>query len=151
MNGWIESNLLRYRMCEAIPRGEQRRAVYRVVAPGIGALLLGILCCVVGQEPAQAQGGANRDYAIQRSQLKAGAAYRELQQAQYEAKLAEQDVLNAQEANRAAQKHAEEVKRQLDAASKAFAAAKAKEAQARKAYDAALGDVDQAFQKPPAK
>jgi hypothetical protein len=149
----IEPNLfLRYRMHEAIPRGERRRAVYRVVASGIGVfLLLGILCCVVGQEPAQAQGGANRDYAIQRSQLKAGAAYRELQQAQYEAKLAEQDVLNAQEANRTAQKHAEEVKRQLDAASKAFAAAKAKEAQARKAYDAALGDVDQAFQKPPAK
>jgi chromosome segregation ATPase len=114
-------------------------------------LVAGILCGGLAWAQAPVQDVASRDQAIQRSQQKAGAAYRELQEAQYEAKLAEQDVLNTQEAHRAAQKHAEEVKRQLDAASKALAAAKAKEAQARKAYDAALGDVDQAFQKPPAK
>jgi septal ring factor EnvC (AmiA/AmiB activator) len=114
-------------------------------------LVAGILCGSLAWAQAPVQDAVSRDQAIQRSQQKAGAAYRELQQAQYDAKLAEQDVLNAQEAHRAAQKHAEEVKRQLDAASKALAAAKAKEAQTRKAYDAALGDVDRAFQKPPAK
>ena len=114
-------------------------------------LVAGILCGSLVWAQAPVQDIVSRDQAIQRSQQKAGAAYRELQQAQYDAKLAEQDVLNAQEAHGAAQKHAEEVKRQLDAASKALAAAKAKEAQARKAYDAALGDVDRAFQKPPAK
>jgi len=93
----------------------------------------------------------SREQSIQRSQQKTGAAYRELQQAQYETKLAEQDYLNAQEAQRAAQKHADEMKRQLDAASKALAAAKAREARTRKAYDEALGGVDKAFQKPPAK
>lgn len=118
-------------------------------------LLAGVMCgCLVAaaaRAQAPVQDLTSRDQAIQRSQQKAGAAYRELQQAQYEAKLAEQDVLNAQEAHRAAQKHTEEVKRQLDAASKAFATAKAREAQARRAYDAALGNVDQVFQKPPAK
>lgn len=93
----------------------------------------------------------SREQAIQRSQQRTGAAYRELRQAQYEAKLAEQDFLNAQEAHRLAQQSAEERKRQLDAAKKALDAARAKEAQARKTYDAALTGVDQAFQKPPGK
>lgn len=114
-------------------------------------LVAGVLCGSLACAQAPVQDLVSRDQAIQRSQQKAGAAYRDLQQAQYDAKLAEQDVLNAQEAHRAAQKHAEEVKRQLDAAGKALAAAKAKETQARKAYDAALGDVDRAFQKPPVK
>jgi hypothetical protein len=92
-----------------------------------------------------------REGVIQRSQQKAGAAFRELQQVRYEAKLAEQDYLNAEEANRAAQKQAEERKRELEAARKALDAARAKEARARKAYDEALTAVDKAWQKPPAK
>ena len=93
----------------------------------------------------------SREQAIQRSQQRTGAAYRELQQARYEAKLAEQDFLNAQETHSAAQKHAGEMKRQLDAAKQALDAARQKEAQARKRYEAALSEVDRAFQKPPAK
>ena len=93
----------------------------------------------------------SREQAIQLGQQKAGAAFRELQQAQYEAKLAEQDYLNAEEANRAAQKQAGERKRELEAAKKALDAARAKEARARKTYDEALGGVDKAWQKPPAK
>jgi septal ring factor EnvC (AmiA/AmiB activator) len=118
-------------------------------------LLAGVVCGCLAATTTRAQAPTqdltSRDQAIQRSQQKAGAAYRNLQQAQYEAKLAEQDVLNAQEAHRAAQRHAEEVKRQFDAANKALEAAKAKEATARKAYDEALGGVDQAFQRPPVK
>ena len=116
----------------------------------LAAALAGCLAApALAQAPVEDLTG--RDQAVQRSQLKAGAAYRALQQAQYEAKLAEQDVLNAREAQQAAQKHADEMKRQLDAATKALAAAKEKEARARKAYDEALGGVDKAFQKPPAK
>ena len=91
-----------------------------------------------------------REQAIQRSQIGASAAYRELEQAQYEKKLAEQDVLNSQDAYQAAQQQAEERKRQLDAARKALDAARAKEAQARKRYESALAGVDQAFEKQPA-
>ena len=93
----------------------------------------------------------SREQAIQHSQQRTGAAYRELQQAQFEAKLAEQDFLNAQETSRAAQRHADEMKRQLDAARTALDAARQKEAQARKRYDETLSGVGQAFQKPPAK
>lgn len=118
-------------------------------------LVAGALCWCLSLAGAQAQAPvedlSSRDQAVQRSQLKTGAAYRELQQAQHEAKLAEQDFLNAQEAHRTAQKQADETKKQLDAASKERAAAKAREARARKAYDEALGSVDKAFQKPPAK
>lgn len=114
-----------------------------------------LLACIAAPAEVQAQvpveDRSSREQAIQRGQVRAGAAYRELQEAQYEAKLAEQDVLNAQEAHRAAQKNADDLKRQLDAATKALAAAKAREASARKAYDEALGAVDRAFQKPPAK
>jgi hypothetical protein len=91
----------------------------------------------------------SREQAVQRGQLKAGAAYRAVQEAQYEAKLAEQDVLNAREVHQAAQQHADEMKRRLDAATRALAAAREKEAKARKDYEAALADVDKAFQKPP--
>lgn len=117
--------------------------------------LLLLLACLAVATVAQAQAPVedltSREQAIQRSQQKTGAAYRDLQQAQFEAKLAEQDFLNAQEAQRAAQKQADEMKRQLDAAKKALDAARSKEAQARKRYDEALGGVDGAFQKPPAK
>lgn len=112
-----------------------------------------LCCCLATLTAAQApvQDVTGREQSIQRNQQKAGAAYRDLQQAQYDAKLAEQDYLNAQDAHKAAQKQADEMKRQLDAARKALDAAKSREAQARKRYDAALGGVDSAFQKPPAK
>jgi predicted nucleic acid-binding Zn-ribbon protein len=98
---------------------------------------------------APVQDTSPREQAIQRSQISAGAAYRELEQAQYEKKLAEQDVLNTQDAFQAAQQRAAELKRQLDAARKVLEAARAKEVQARKRYDAALSSVDRAFEKTP--
>ena len=121
------------------------RKLARVVALGCAAVTLTV------QAQAPIEDRSSREQAIQRSQLKADAAYREVQQAQYETKLAEQDVLNAQDAHRAAQKNADNLKRQLDAATKVLAAAKEKQARARKTYDEALGAVDQAFQKVPAK
>lgn len=96
---------------------------------------------------AQTQDRVGREQAIQSGQLRAGAAYSDLQQAQREAKLAEQNFLNAQQAQREAQKHAEEMKRQLDGAKKAVDAARRKEAQAVKAYDDALSAVDRARQR----
>jgi hypothetical protein len=114
-------------------------------------LLAGLAVALMAQAQAPVEDLTSREQAIQRSQQNTGAAFRDLQQAQYESRLAEQDFLNAQEAQIAAQKQADEMKRQLDAAKKALDAAKAKEAQARKRYDEALGGVDKAFQKPPAK
>ena len=110
-----------------------------------------LLFAVASAAQAPVEDLTSREQAIQRSQQKTGAAYRDLQQAQFEAKLAGQDFLNAQEAQRAAQKQADQMKRQLDAAKKALDAARSKEAQARKRYDEALGGVDSAFQKPPVK
>lgn len=106
------------------------------------SLLMMWALTAAAQSPVQDRAG--REQAIQSGQLRAGAAYNNLQQAQREAKLAEQEFLNAQEAQRAAQKHAEEMKRQLDDAKKAVEAARKKEAQARKAYDEALDSVDRA-------
>jgi biopolymer transport protein ExbB/TolQ len=117
-------------------------------------LLLALAFCAavtVAQAQAPVEDRSSLEQAVQRSQLKSGNAYRDLQQARHEAKLAEQDFLNAQETYRAARKHADEAKRKLDAASKGLGAARAREARARKTYDAALGGVDKAFQKPPAK
>ena len=117
-------------------------------------LLGGALCCclaIVAAAQAPVEDLTSREQAIQRSQQKTGTAYRDLQQAQYETKLAEQDFLNAQDAQKAAQQHADEMKRQLDAAKKALDAARSKEALVRKRYEEALGGVDRAFQKPPAK
>ena len=118
--------------------------------PLFGSVLCACLATVAAAQ-APVEDLTSREQSIQRSQQKTGAAYRELQQAQYDAKLAEQDFLNAQDAQNAAQKRAEEMKGQLDAAKKALDAAKSKEALARKRYDEALGGVDRAFQKPPAK
>jgi hypothetical protein len=118
------------------------------------AWFAGALCaCLAGAVGAQApvEDLTNRDQAIQRSQVKTGAAYRDLQQARYESRLAEQDFLNTQDAEKAARKQADDAKRQFDSAKKAFDAAKSKEAQAQKRYDEALGGVDRAFQTPPAK
>ena len=108
----------------------------------------GLLLVVAFAAAAQAQvPDRAREQSIQSGQLRAGAAYSNLQQARREAKLAGQEFLNAQEAQRAAQKHAEEMKRQLDGAKKALDAARQKEAQARKAYDEALDSVDRARQR----
>lgn len=118
------------------------------------ALFAGALCASLsGIAGAQAptEDLTSREQAIQRSQVKTGAAYRELQQARYESKLAEQDFLNAQDAQRAAQKQADQTKRQLDAAKKSLDAARSKEALAQKRYEEALGGVDRAFESPPAK
>src|SRR5262245_23160310 len=114
-----------------------------------GAVLLLVAVASAAQAPAEDL--TSREQAIQRSQQKTGAAFRDLQQAQFEAKLAEQDFLNAQDAQAAAQKHADEMKRQLDSSEKALDAARSKVAQARKRYDEARSGVDGAFQKPPAK
>jgi len=116
---------------------------------GFGSIALLAASAALAQAPVQDL--TSREQAIQRTQQRTGAAYRELQQAQYEAKLAEQDLLNAQEAHRASQQRTEELKRQLDAAQKALDAARAKEAQARKRYDEALGAVDKPWGKPPIK
>jgi hypothetical protein len=115
----------------------------------IGLVLLLTAGAAAAQVPVEDRAG--REQSIQSGQLRAGAAYSNLQQAQHEAKLAEQDFLSAQEAQRAAQKHAEDTKRQLDGAKKALDAARQKEAQARKAYDEALDDVDRARRRPPVK
>jgi Skp family chaperone for outer membrane proteins len=114
------------------------------------ACLLCALALLASSAAAQVHEGASREQAIQRGQVAAGAAYRELEQAQYEKKLAEQDVLNSQDAYQAAQRQAASRKQELDAARKALEAARAKEARTRKRYDEALADVDQAFGKPPA-
>ena len=118
---------------------------------GLLPLLASLIVPMTVQAQAPVEDLTNREQAIQRSQQKTGAAFRDLQQAQFEAKLAEQDFLNAQDAQAAAQKHADEMKRQLEAAKKALDAARSKVAQARKRYDEALGGVDSAFQKPAAK
>lgn len=115
----------------------------------MGLTLLLSVTAAVAQAPVEDL--TSREQAIQSSQRKTTAAFRELQQAQYEAKLAEQDFLNAREAQRAAQKQADERRRELDTAKKALNAARAKEARARKSYEEALSGVDQAWQKPPAK
>lgn len=117
------------------------------------SVLLAVAVLGVPAAPARGQAPVedltSREQAVQRGQLKAGAAYRAVQEAQYEAKLADQDVLNARETHQAAQKHADEMKRRLDAATRALAAAREKEAKARKDYEAALSELDKAFQKPP--
>jgi hypothetical protein len=118
---------------------------------GLLPLLASLGLPMTAQAQAPVEDLTSREQAIQRSQQKTGAAFRDLQQAQFEAKLAEQDFLNAQDAQAAAQKQADEMKRQLDAAKKALDAARSKVAQERKRYDEALGGVDKAFQKPPAK
>ena len=128
----------------------QLKTIRTPLLPMLGSGLYFCLATLAaGQAPVEDL--TTREQAIQRSQQKTGAAYRNLQQAQYESRLAEQDFLNAQDAQKAAQNHADEMKQQLDAAKKAFDAAKSKEAAARKRYDEALGGVDNAFQKPPAR
>jgi hypothetical protein len=115
------------------------------------SMILVLLMAIPAAAQAPVEDVTGRQHAIQRSQQRAGAAYRDMQQAQYEARLAEQDFLNARDAHAAAQKQADALGREVETAKKALDAAKAKEATARKSYDDALTGVDQAFQKPPAK
>jgi len=117
------------------------------------ATCAGLLLLAISAAPAQAQvrDAIEREQALSSAQLRAGAAYQDMQRAQQEAKRAEQDFLNAQEAERAAQKHAAETKRQLDSAKQALGAARAREVKARKTYDEALDAVDRAWKAPPAR
>jgi hypothetical protein len=114
-------------------------------------ILLVLLMATPAAAQAPVEDVTGRQHAIQRSQQRAGTAYRGLQQAQYEARLAEQDFLNARDAHAAAQKQADVLGLEAEAARKALDAAKAKEARARKAYDDALTGVDEAWRLPPAK
>lgn len=77
----------------------------------------------------------------QAQQMRAGIAFREVQQAAFESKLAEQDVLNTQDDYNTTRARADALKLELDKAIKARDAAKAKEAAARKRYDEALQAV----------
>ena len=111
------------------------------------ALLLVLTVAVtaaLGQPPV-----GDRSGAVQRAQMRASAAYRELGEAQYELKLAEQDYVNTRDAYRAAPPPAEDIKRELDKTKKARDAARRREARARKAYEAALDEVEKAWGRPP--
>ena len=108
-----------------------------------------LLCVLVtGSVLAQAP-SRNPSEAVQKAQIRASAAYRELTESEYQLKLAEQDYVNTQDAYQAAAKSAEDIKRELDKTKNAFDAAKAREARARKAYEAALDAVERAWGKPP--
>lgn len=116
-----------------------------------GGLAVVLLCATVPPlHAAEAAPVEERGQALQRSQIGAGMAHRQLQQARHDAKLAEQDVLNARESHAAAQREAAARKRDLDAAEKAQAAARARLLAAEKAYEDALRAVD-AVVKPAAK
>jgi chromosome segregation ATPase len=115
----------------------------------IGLVLLAAAGAAWAQAPARET--IQREQALSGAQLRAGAAYQEMQEARQNAIRAEADLLNAQDANRVAQKQAAETKQQLDAARQALDAAKARDAKARKAYDDALDAVDRARKMPAAK
>ena len=102
-------------------------------------LLAGAMSCFA-QAPVET--GRPSSENLQRDQMKAGNAYREMQNAERAARDAEQDYRQAEAVNKDAQKHAEEARLQADATKKKLDAAKAKEAQARKAYEAAVNSVD---------
>jgi hypothetical protein len=78
---------------------------------------------------------------LQRDQMKAGSAYREMQNAERATRDAEQDYRRAESVYKDEQKRVEEARQQTEAARKMLDAAKAKEAQTRKAYDAAVNSV----------
>jgi hypothetical protein len=107
-------------------------------------LTLAVATTALGQPPV-----GDRSGAVQRAQMRAGAAYRELEQARYELKLAEQDYVNTRDAYRAAPPPAADIKRELDKTKKARDAAKRREARASKAYEAALDEVEKAWGRPP--
>ena len=86
---------------------------------------LSVLILALAATLAQAQAP---DDALQRGQVKAGAAYRELQNAEFARKQAEDEYRQADASHKAAQTK--------------FDAAKAREAAARKTYEAAVEAVD---------
>jgi len=112
------------------------------------ALLVTIALAAAAAALAQPPQG-DRSGAVQQAQMRASAAYRELEQAQYELKLAEQDYVNTQDAYRAARPPAEDIKRELAKMEKARDAARRREARARQAYEAALDAVEKAWGRPP--
>ena len=79
---------------------------------------------------------------LQRDQIKAGNAYREMQNAERATRDAEQEYRQADAIHKDTQKRADEARRDADAAKKKLDAARAKEAQVRKAYDSAVNAVD---------
>ncbi len=107
-------------------------------------LALAACTAALGQPPV-----GDRSGAVQRAQIRASAAYRELEQAQYDLKLAEQDYVNTRDAYRAAPPPAEDIKRELDKMKKARDAARRRESRARRAYESALDEVEKAWGRPP--
>lgn len=113
----------------------------RLLSIVLGALLL---TSAFAQVP-----DATQSEAVQRAQIRASAAYRELTQAEYDLKIAEQDYVNTEDAYRAATKRADDIKGELEKLKQARDAAKDREARARKAYDEALDAVEKAWGRPP--
>ncbi len=95
--------------------------------------------------------GRPSDGQLQRDQMKAGTAYREMQRAEQTTRDAEQEFRQADSIFKDTQKRTDEAKQQADAAKKKLDAAKVKEAQARKAYDVAVNAVDRDAHSPQKK
>jgi len=112
-------------------------------------VLLTVLAVMIATAAFSQPPVGDRSGAVQQAQMRASAAYRELEQAQYELKLAQQDYVNTQDAYRAAAPPAEDLKREVDKMKRALNAAKAREARARKAYEDALDAVEKAWGRPP--
>lgn len=112
--------------------------------PAVFALLLVLPTAAAAQQkPAPVQEvTADREATLQRAQMRAGAAYRDLRETQHQSKLAQQEVWAAEEAAKAPGADAAESKRRLGAAVKARDAAAAKETAARAAYDKTLTEVE---------
>ncbi len=78
---------------------------------------------------------------LQRDQIRAGTASRDMQRAEQATRDAEGDYRQAESIHKDTQKRADETRRDVEAAKKKLDAAKAKELQARKAYEAAVNAV----------
>ena len=78
---------------------------------------------------------------LQRDQIRAGNAYRDMQRAEQATRDAEGDYRQAESIHKDTQKRADETRRDVEAAKKKLEAAKLKEQQARKAYEAAVNAV----------
>lgn len=88
--------------------------------------------------------GRSREKVTQNpAQIRAGIAYRELEEARFQAKLADQDFLNAGEAHAVAAKAFEASKRDLDSAQKARDSARERMRAAEKRYEAELDQAGQ--------
>ena len=129
-----------------------RPLVWSGSAAAIAALLSAVALLCSGAAVAAAAApdvlvddrGRPREKVTQNSaQVRAGIAYRELEEARFQAKLADQDFLNAGEAHAAAAKALEASKRELDAAQKARDSARERMRAAEKRYEAELDQAGQ--------